>query len=589
MLVPQKLDKLSGSYEQTVRCKYPEFYKFLMEKYPIDISFSERIYWYYNNITEYPKCEYCGGRVKYIKYSKGYHKYCSSKCSNSCPSVKSKKKQTIIENSGSVEESYKKRMEKTRQTLIENSGSVEESYKKRMEKTKQTNLERYGVECTLQSDDVREKTRQTNLERYGVENVMQSDHIKSYVRQTNLERYGVECTLQSDEVKEKTRQTNLERYGVEYPQQSDIIKCKTKDTLTKKLLESYPDIISTFKIGDTNMYRCRCTNTDCEKCSQRSFDISASSYYNRRIRSHELCTTISPETPNKCKDTQIELFVQNILNEYGINYVTNDRSKIGPQELDIYIPKYNIGIECNGIFWHSDKVKTKTYHYDKLNRCKDVGIDLITIWEDQIIHKPDIVKSMILSKLGIYEHRIGGRKCVVKEIDGKLCSDFLNKYHLQGNTHASIRIGLFYGEDLVSVMTFGKGRTIVGHKNTNNTFELYRYCTKSGFQIVGGFGKMLKYFIKTYNPTKLISFASNDISTGSIYKRFGFVETNHSQSYWYIDENTMNRHHRYKFNKSSLVKMGYNNELSEKCIMDNLNYFRIYDTGQTKYELSLNF
>jgi hypothetical protein len=45
------------------------------------------------------------------------------------------------------------------------------------------------------------------------------------------------------------------------------------------------------------------------------------------------------------------------------------------------------------------------------------------------------------------------------------------------------------------------------------------------------------------------------------------------------------RYHRYTFRKSELVKKGYDKNKSEFEIMDDLKYYRIYDSGQSKYML----
>src|SRR6478735_8365923 len=48
-----------------------------------DISIQEKIWLYQNNLSEYPKCLYndCNNPVKFIKFSRGYQKYCCKKCS----------------------------------------------------------------------------------------------------------------------------------------------------------------------------------------------------------------------------------------------------------------------------------------------------------------------------------------------------------------------------------------------------------------------------------------------------------------------------------------------------------------------------
>ena len=82
-----------------------------------------------------------------------------------------------------------------------------------IDKMKQTNLEKYGVECPLASNIVKEKTKQFNLLNYGVEYYVQTDEYKEKAKSTNLERYGDEWPLASDEIRAKGTETNLNKYG----------------------------------------------------------------------------------------------------------------------------------------------------------------------------------------------------------------------------------------------------------------------------------------------------------------------------------------------------------------------------------------
>ena len=53
---------------------------------------------------------------------------------------------------------------------------------------------------------------------------------------------------------------------------------------------------------------------------------------------------------------------------------------------------------------------------------------------------------------------------------------------------------------------------------------------------------MLNYFLKTYDPKKIITYASLDISTGEIYKNAGFryVKTT-SVGYYWVNESAENQ------------------------------------------------
>ena len=56
---------------------YSELFKVVLET---NISLSERIYLFQNNLVEKPKCLQCDNKVNFIKFYKGYRKFCSVLC-----------------------------------------------------------------------------------------------------------------------------------------------------------------------------------------------------------------------------------------------------------------------------------------------------------------------------------------------------------------------------------------------------------------------------------------------------------------------------------------------------------------------------
>ena len=524
----------SSCTERSIRIHYPDFYKYLIEHYNECKYWSEKLYWFYNNIKEFPKCPVCGSVTRFQNFRQGYRVFCSNICLGKSKDVKNSRKKTL--------------------------------------------QERYGVDNTMQIQEVKEKHKQTCIERYGVDNVFKCEKIKDKIRKTNREKYGVDYPMQSKNIKNKSKQTCIERYGVEYTGQIiDAIE-KSKQTYKNHYIEQHPNFID---YNEDNIIH-KCINCDCCKCIERKFTIPKYVYYLRSKLQTELCTKVNPivgfsEFSNS--KTFIELFVIELLNAYNIKYYTNNRKQIYPLELDIYIPDKNIAIECNGVYWHSDIYKDSKYHRDKFKKCQEKGIQLISIWEDQVVNNPEKIKSIILSKLGIYEKRIYARKCEIKEVSSKECNDFLDNYHLQGKTNSPIRLGLYYNNELVSIMNFGRGRKCL---NSKAKYELYRYCCKAGIQVVGGASKLFKYFVKEYKPESIESFSSNDISNGDLYKQLGFNYASESQSYWYVDKD-MNRYHRYKFTKYSLINEGFDPGKTEFEIMNDRGFYRIYDSGQTKW------
>ena len=599
----------------------PELLAILDQNYSGISNLSERLYLWVHKLDSPPMCAHCHQKkAAFRSFAKGYLQYCSTKCASHYAAQKIAK--ACLERYG-VDNPNKspKIREKTRRTNLERYG-VEYPFQSKIvrDKIRRTNLERYGVEYTTQSPVVKERARRTNLERYGVENAAQSNIVRDKLRRTNLERYGVEYPSQSPEIRkrvaqtnmerygvtnimqspifqERARQTNLERYGVEYPSQSPEIRKRVAQTnmerygvtnvAQKDLKISYPGLIKAS--GEKWIFKC--PHTDCNHCSEKCFETIGPVHYMRVRQNTELCTKLLPIQDTHASGTSLELIIRHILDENGIQYITNDRNTIYPQELDIYIPSKKIAIECNGIYWHSTPPKSPKFHYNKWLECKNKNIQLLTIWEDWLVNKPKIVKSLILSKLGIYEYRIGARQCELSEVNGKESVKFLNENHIQGACKNNCNLGLYYNGDLIALMTFNKKRIgISSGSYGDGVWELSRFCSKMGWQIIGGAQRLIRYFIKQYNPTGLVSYASNDISNGNLYEVLGFKSTERCTiGYWYIHPKTLHRYHRFSFSKNRIKQLGLAPDCenwTEKEAMLAAGYLRIYDSGVCKWILN---
>ena len=141
-------------------------------------------------------------------------------------------------------------------------------------------------------------------------------------------------------------------------------------------------------------------------------------------------------------------------------------------------------------------------------------------------------------------------------------------------------------------MTFGKKDILSGGQKQNNEIVLKRFCNKLYTQVIGGASKLLKYYIVHYNPSVIISYSSNDISNGNLYKRLGFIKSmEHNQSYWWIKRGNLERFHRSEFTKADIVKLGWkekiDNSWTEEEVMYERGYYKIVDSGQIKWVLDL--
>ncbi|MDE5889115.1 MAG: hypothetical protein K2H20_03750, partial [Bacilli bacterium] len=285
--------------------------------------------------------------------------------------------------------------------------------------------------------------------------------------------------------------------------------------------------------------------------------------------------------PQCAKEKRSSIYEDEIYN-YLLIYNNIDkcnRKLINPYELDLFIPDKQVAIEFDGLFWHNEYNQSdKNYHLTKTNLCKEKGIRLIHIFEDEWIYKQEIVKSRLKSILGIKERCIRASKCEIREVSSKESKAFLDENHLQGNVNSKFRYGLYYKDELVSLMTFGGLRKNLNSKAQEGAFELLRFVNKLNTTVYGGASNLLKYFIKKVNPKSIISYADKRWSDGNLYKKLGFTHTHDSKpNYFYVKHDK--RLNRFNFRKDKLVSEGFDPNKSEHEIMLERGIYRIYDCG----------
>lgn len=528
----------------------PEIYKLLNEYVVLhelsDLSFKEKIYLFINNLTSKPKClnEGCNKDVKFKNtLKKGYSKFCSLKCANESSLIK---ELTIQGNKEKYGVNY----------FSQTEGFIE--------KVKKTKKERYGDE----KYNNLEKAFKTKKEKYGDGKYINTDKVK----ETNLKKYGVENPFSSKEIQDKIKKTIIKKYGVDHPSKATEVKELKEQIRINKLKDRYKGLISI----NEETFTMKCDNCGSE------YEITKGLLHERDRSNHTLCTICNPiKKSTSFAEKEIVKYIKSLLPNTEIS---ENVRVLDNKEIDIYLPSLNLGIEYNGVYWHSELYKNKNYHLDKTKIANEKGIRLIHIFSDEWEFKKDIVKSRIKNILGLNNKKIYARKCLIKEIKPKDSKLFLNNNHLQGNVNSSIKLGLYYGEELVSVMTFNKGRVIMGGKK--DEYELIRFANKIGYSVVGGASKLLKYFIKTYKPSKLISYADLRWSNGDLYEKLGFNFIHDSKpNYHYIKEGL--RYHRFNFRKGVLVNEGFDKDKSEHEIMLERGIYRIYDCGNKRYELKI--
>lgn len=530
------------------------------------------------------KCKFC--QKSFNAYRKTME-YCSKPCFFNDPNhPKNQKKPSswLIKNCLNCGDEFTCRKSRNK-ILCSSKCQIEWNKKsdKQYVNTKKAIKEKYGVENVFQLDYIKDKIRNTNLERYGVDNPGKSEICREKGKKTNLLKYGVDSPFKSEIVKNKIIVTNRERYGVDYGLSHPDIRKKGSSTISKNtfiyLSKHYIDTINI----EILKYNGPQTNNivKCLSCGNvfETTQIGRNLYPN--------CKKCHPPR----NDNNLTKKFETILSEIKINnYIQNDKFLLYPKEVDYVFENEKICVELNGNYWHSviGGNKDRNYHIGKTTNLHNKKYKLIHIFEDEMINKFEIVKSRIYSIFNKTPNKIFARNCEIREIDNNVKETFLIKNHIQGNCVDKIRIGLYNKNELVCLMTFGK-RKINGSKNSE--WELLRFCNILYTTVIGGFSKLLKYFIKNYNPIKIITYAdirwSGYDPNKTVYLKNGFKFNGYSPpNYWYMDiSHRFNRIHRFNFTKSKLIKEGFDPNKTEWEIMQEKKYDKIWDCGSMKFEL----
>lgn len=438
-----------------------------------------------------------------------------------------------------------------------------------------TNRERYGGNAPLCAKEVKDKVRATTLARYGVEYIMQSKAAKAKAVATSLEHYGVANPNKSKEVQAKIAATNRERYGVDCVLQNPKIIEKSKRTVKTK---HYPVFVKLVKaknisvLSDIEAYvSSKVLKFKCNTCGYLwTRDLQKMPLVNgtRSVYCKKCCTQAS------MAEKELMFFIKSI---YSGEVIENTKSIIKPYELDIYLPEKKLAIEFNGTYWHS--FKPSEYHQNKTFLCKEQDIRLIHVFEHEWTFNKNKVMQHIKNALGIFEVSIYARQCQVKAISSNEYREFLDINHLQGAINSSVRLGLFYKDELVSVIGFGKSRF------KKDELELHRYCVKAGYQVVGGFSKLLKHS----KQTDFVSYVDLSHFTGKGYEKLGFVPIAiTSPSYVYVKNDEIKSRMQCQKHKLSAFLSNFDEELSESDNMSLNGWYKVYDCGNLKLKYSIN-
>lgn len=349
-------------------------------------------------------------------------------------------------------------------------------------------------------------------------------------RATSLERYGVDNFAKSPLFVERSQATFMAKYGVSNPMKNEEVKKQFERICLERFGVSWP----------------------CMRAEARRYQTIRSgpnqAFYN------ELIQYVAEK----------EVIREFPLEKYSYDFkYKNTLIEINPS------PTHN---STWGIF--NTEGVSKTYHHDKSLVARNNGYRCIHVWDWDSFSK--------VIRMVIPRDRIYARQCSVVSVSVEDSRLFLDAYHLQNYARSDIRLGLEYNGKIVSIMTFGKPRY-----NSKYEYELIRYC--SCVDVIGGAEKLFKHFIRSYNPTSVISYCDDSKFNGSTYVKLGFVYDSTSiGKHWVSIKNgkhiTDNLLRQRGFDQLLGKEYGcYGKGTSNEQLMLDHGFVEIFDAGQSTY------
>ena len=149
------------------------------------------------------------------------------------------------------------------------------------------------------------------------------------------------------------------------------------------------------------------------------------------------------------------------------------------------------------------------------------AVDII-IHEDQIRRSPEIISNRISYLSGKIKKSVFGRKTKIRQIEEQRAVEFFEKHHIMGYGGGAVFRGLIYQDEIVAMASFSEPLYMRYENPPYYSSELIRFCAMRNVQVIGGLDKLLKSYIRTYNPEDIITYVDKEWSDGLSLRKIGF-------------------------------------------------------------------
>lgn len=469
--------------------------------------------------------------------------------------------------------------------IIKNKEKAQES---RYKNFKKTCLKKYGVENHFFLEEFQEKAQNSILKKFGVRHVSQNLDILEKIKLTTVEKYGCFPASKSEIVKNKMASTNINKYGVKSPLALEDIQEKSESVVNNKY--GVKRFMKSLLFNEKVYEKYNVKNIS------ENLDIKIKKY-NTRINTGNLLLINNKSVSEWAKEHSIpqdylykninqdlsESHIKSIINSYknnisDIERILSNQFSINRYNLKIknsdlnYRPDFKFSdklyLNVDGLYWHSEINLESKYHFNMRKKYEENNLRILQFRENEIKNKVDIITS-IINNLFNKSIKCGARQFNIRKIKTFEAKNFLDCNHLKGYKPAR-HIGLVNKNNDIYM--------ILSYKIIKNQLKVERLCSRLGYNIAGGFSRLLKYVesLEKGKFSEIHYWVDLRYGTGKFLEQFGFKQNKETLGWEWTD-------FKQTYNRLSCRANMDNRKLTEKEYAAEKKWYKIYDAGQRLY------
>lgn len=408
--------------------------------------------------------------------------------------------------------------------------------------------------CLIHKDEIGKKISEKIKKTFSLMTREQKIQSREKARETCIKKYGVDSFSKTEKGR-KIASENMKKYRKE-----TNIKLINEVLIPKyrKICEEDNLELLEFK----NRFNCL---VKCKICGEifttKTLGYLTDSTIKNRCRK---CHPIEYNFQNTKQEREFEEYLIN----NNINYKKHTRSIISPLEIDFYLTDFNIGVEFNGLYWHSEIIKENDYHIEKTLICEKRGIKLIHFYEDEWDNNSGACINTIQNIINKIED--DNNFIIKKNVDKDIIKNFINTNTLQHFKNYSISYCFYNKDELKGVITC--------RKNNKNEYVISNFAFKEKLNY-----KYIRIFLdeieKEYDIKDIYVVLDKRYDNIEFFRQSFKIKGVTSPDFYYVVKHR--RENKNKYNKKNLIKK-YNcpKNISEHDFCLSQKWYRIYDCGR---------